>query len=129
MVRCVRRGGLPIAVVVALVLAACDTGTTAHVTKPAGASRPAAATLGSAQPYVLYTHCGIDEARIGSRYFEAVHPLSDGQGNPPPRWGNPSQQGTMTLLSPSKAVFGDNAGHYVQFRLRRGATSFKHLCE
>jgi hypothetical protein len=36
----------------------------------------------------------IDEARIGNRYFEAVHPLSDGPGNPPPGGGNPYQQGT-----------------------------------
>jgi hypothetical protein len=85
--------------------------------------------VGSARPYRLYTHCGIDEARIGNRYFEAVHPLSDGQGNPPAGWGNPYQQGTMTLLSPSKAVFRDDAGHHVQFRLRLGATSFKRLCD
>jgi hypothetical protein len=129
MLRCLRWAGLPIVAVVAVVLAACDTGTAAHVTKPAGPSPTAAATVGSAQPYRLYTHCGIDEARIGSRYFEAVHPLSDGQGNPPAGWGNPYQQGTMTLLSPSKAVFRDDAGHQVQFRLRPGATSFKRLCD
>ena len=64
---------------------------------------------GSPQPYQLYTHCGIYEARIGNRYFEAVHPLSDGQGNPPPGWGNPYQQGTMTLLPPAGAVFRDRA--------------------
>jgi len=122
-------GGLPIVVVMALVLAACDTGTAADVTRPAGPSATAAATVGSARPYRLYTHCGIDEARIGSRYFEAVHPLSDGQGNPPAGWGNPYQQGTMTLLSPSRAVFRDDTGHHVQFRLRPGATSFKRLCD
>jgi hypothetical protein len=128
MLRCLRWGGLPIAVVGSVVVAACDTGTAAHVTKPAGPSRPAVATVGSVQPYQLYTHCGIDEARIGRRYFEAAHPLSDGQGNPPPGWGNPSQQGTMTLLSPSTAVFRDDAGHHVLFRLRPVATSFEHLC-
>jgi hypothetical protein len=130
MLRCVGRwGGLPIVVVVAVSLAACDSGAAAPAGKPADPSRPAAVTVGSARPYQLYTHCGIDEARIGGRYFEAVHPLSDGQGNPPAGWGNPSQQGTMTLLSPTKAVFRDDAGHQVLFRLRRGATSFKHLCE
>ena len=116
-------------IVVALVLAACDTGTAAHVTKPAGPAHTAVTPVGSAQPYRLYTHCGIDEARIGSRYYQAVHPLSDGQGNPPAGWGNPYQQGTMTLLSPSRAVFRDDTGHYVQFRLRPGATSFKRLCD
>ena len=127
MLRCLRRwGGLPAVVVVAVALAACGGGTAAQVTKPAGPPRPA--PVGSAQPYVLYTHCGIDEARIGNRYFEAVHPLSDGSGNPPAGWGNPTQQGTMTLLSPAKTVFRDNAGHRVLFRLRRGASSFKRLC-
>jgi hypothetical protein len=112
----------------ALFLAACDAGTAAHMSKPDGPSHTAAAAVGSARPYRLYTHCGIDEARIGNRYFEAVHPLSDGQGNPPAGWGNPYQQGTMTLLSPSRAVFRDDAGHHVQFRLRPDATSFKRLC-
>ena len=128
MLRCLRWGGMPIAVVAAVVLAACGTGTAGHVAKPAGPFRPAGAAIGSAQPYVLYTHCGVDEARIGSRYFEAMHALSDGQGNPPPGWGNPSQPGTMTLLSQSTAVFRDGAGHHVLFQLRPGATSFEHLC-
>jgi hypothetical protein len=118
-----RWGGAP-AAVAAIVLAACGSGPAAQVTTPA---RPSA-EAGPPQPYQLYTHCGIDEARIGNRYFEAVHPLSDGQGNPPPGWGNPHQQGTMTLLSPAEAVFRDRAGHQVQFRLRPGATAFRHLC-
>jgi hypothetical protein len=129
MLRCLRWGGLPIVVVAAVTLVACDTGTAPHLPKAAEHSRPGATTVGSEQPYTLSTHCGIDEARIGSHYFEAVHPLSDGQSNPPAGWGNPAQQGTMTLLSPSKAVFSDDAGHRVLFRLRVGATSFKHMCD
>ena len=109
------------------ILAAC--GTDAAI-KAGTASGPSGSRLvaARARPYRLYTHCGIDEARLGSRYFEAVHPLSDGQGNPPSGWGNPFQQGTMTLLSPSEAVFRDDAGHHVLFRLRPGATSFRHVC-
>jgi hypothetical protein len=34
----------------------------------------------------------------------------------------------MTVLSPTVEVFRDQAGHQVQFRLRRGATAFKHSC-
>jgi hypothetical protein len=113
--------------VMAVILAACG-GPAAPVAGPAGPSATEAAHAGRPQPYQLYTHCGIDEARIGDRYFEAVHPLSDGQGNPPPGWGNPYQQGTMTLLSPAEAVFRDRAGHQVRFRLRPSATTFKHLC-
>jgi hypothetical protein len=114
--------------VAAVVLAACGSGPAAHVITPARPSPATPVAAGSPQPYQLYTHCGIDEARIGNRYFEAVHPLSDGQGNPPAGWGNPYQPGTMTLISPAEAVFRDSAGHQVQFRLRPGATAFKHLC-
>jgi hypothetical protein len=124
------RASLGVAVA-AIVLTACASSPVAKVTSPARpttTATTAAAAAGSPQPYQLYTHCGIAEARIGNRYFEAVHPLSDGQGNPPPGWGNPYQQGTMTLLSPAEAVFRDDAGHQVQFRLRPGAITFEHLC-
>ena len=123
-------GGLAAAAaVIGWALAACGSGPAGPLASPAARPLAAARTVaGSPQPYRLYTHCGIDEARIGSRYFEAVHPLSDGQGNPPPGWGNPYQQGTMTLLPPTRAVFRDDAGHQVQFRLRPGATAFRHLC-
>jgi hypothetical protein len=114
--------------VVAGVLVACGSGPAAPVTSPARSSAPAATAVGSPQPYQLYTHCGIDEARIGNRYFEAVYPLSGGQDNPPPGWGNPYQQGTMTLLSPTEAVFRDRAGHQVLFRLHSGATGFRQVC-
>lgn len=79
-------------------------------------------------PFDLYTHCGIDEARIGSTYFEAEVPLSDGSGNPPEGWDNPTQRGTMTLKSQTEAVFTDDAGHEVHFRARPGASDFKHIC-
>jgi hypothetical protein len=96
-----------------------------------GASAPPAAPSASAansMPYNLYTHCGIDEARINGRFYEAARPLSDGNSNPPPGWGNPYQHGTMTLASPSEAVFTDSAGHRVVFKVRAGATGFKHVC-
>ena len=134
MLHVIRRLSVPATAgaVMAVVLAACGSGPAAPPTTPArsstAAAATAAATVGVARPYQLYTHCGIDEARIGNRYFEVVHPLNDGQGNPPPGWGNPYQQGTMTLLSSAAAVFRDHAGHQVQFRLRPGATAFKHLC-
>ncbi|MFE0646569.1 hypothetical protein ACFW2Y_33950 [Streptomyces sp. NPDC058877] len=79
-------------------------------------------------PFELYTHCGIDEARIGSTYFEAETPLSDGSGNPPEGWDNPTQLGTMTLKSETEAVFTDDAGHEVKFVARPGASASKHVC-
>ena len=122
-----RRSRAAILAGAAMVLAACGGGTAAQAAKPAAPST-AAAIAGSARPYLLYTHCGIDEARVGNRYYEAVHPLSDGHGDPPAGWGNPYQRGTMTLLSPDEAVFRDDAGHQVLFRAQAGARSFQHVC-
>ncbi len=116
--------------VTAGLLAACGSTATQPTTPttPARSSHVTQLAAGSSVPYRLYTHCGIDEARIGDRYFEAVHPLSDGGGNPPRGWANPYQQGTVTLLSPTTAVFRDRTGHRVVFRLRPDATAFRHVC-
>ncbi len=112
--------------IVAGILAACSTSSAADPPTPRFSASQLAAR--APEPYRLYTHCGIDEARIGNRYFEAVHPLSDGARNPPAGWGNPYQQGMMTLLSSTRAVFSDRSGHRVLFRLRPGATSFAYVC-
>ena len=101
-----------------------NAGATAASVPPPAPSASAASSM----PYNLYTHCGIDEARINGRFYEAAKPLSDGNSNPPPGWGNPYQRGTMTLASPSEAVFTDRAGHRVVFKVRAGATGFKHVC-
>jgi hypothetical protein len=88
------------------------------------AARPA----GKSVPYNLYTHCGVSEARVGSQYYVADHPLSDGAGNPPAGWGNPYQAGTMTRVSATEAVFTDTVGHRVSFRARPGAKTFLRVC-
>jgi hypothetical protein len=79
-------------------------------------------------PFTLYTHCGIDEANIGGRWYEASPPLSDGSGNPPSGWGNPYQQGVVTFVSATEVVFTDSAGHRVVFVLRVDASGPRHLC-
>ncbi|MHB1835874.1 MAG: hypothetical protein ACYCXW_12985, partial [Solirubrobacteraceae bacterium] len=70
-------------------------------------------------PYTLYTHCGIKWALIRGTFWRATKPLSDGQGNPPPGWGNPNQKGTLTFLSPSLAVFKSAAGNVTFTRTSR----------
>lgn len=82
----------------------------------------------TASPFTLYTHCGIREARIGQHFYLAAKPLGDGNGNPPAGWDNPFQEGTMTVTSPTTAVFRDAKGHRVTFRVRRGATEFLQIC-
>lgn len=126
---------IPCLVLVAALSAAVLTGCTSGDERPRRTAVPeptATATGGTvprAMPFELYTHCGIDDVRIGSAYFEAERPLSDGSGNPPAGWDNPMHRGTMTLVSPSEAVFTDDAGHTVRFRARPGATGPKHVCE
>ncbi|MCZ4125558.1 hypothetical protein [Streptomyces sp. H39-S7] len=124
---------VPIALLSVLVLAAGCTESGGKVergrpTPPAGTPPASSAPAPRVIHFDLYTHCGIDEARIGSTYFEARTPLSDGAGNPPDGWDNPTQRGTMTLKSATEAVFTDGAGHAVTFRARSGASTFKRIC-
>ncbi|WP_435298033.1 hypothetical protein [Streptomyces sp. YPW6] len=93
-----------------------------------GADAVRATSSGRTIPFDLYTFCGIDEARIGSTYFEAEAPLSDGSGNPPEGWDNLTQRGARTLKSETEALFTDGAGHEVKFRARTGASAFKRIC-
>ncbi|WP_314615998.1 hypothetical protein [Streptomyces stackebrandtii] len=135
-----RAGQMILALVLAAgVLTGCakaDEGAETVRATPSVQATPSGRTIPSVQatpsvrtiPFDLYTHCGIDEARIGSTYFEAETPLSDGSGNPPEGWDNPTQRGTMTLKSETEAVFTDDAGHEVKFRARPGASGFKHIC-
>ncbi len=82
-----------------------------------------------ATPFELYTHCGIYELKTDDgRIFErADGPLTDGSGNPPPGWGNPSQSGQL-VVSDDVAVFTDELGHREEFRVREGATDFLQNC-
>lgn len=61
-------------------------------------------------PYRLYTHCGIEWARIDGTFWRANQPLSDGSGNPPPGWGNPFQDGSLDLIGRTSARFTSPAG-------------------
>jgi hypothetical protein len=71
------------------------------------------------QPYRLYTHCGIQWARIGGVFWRATHPLSDGNGTPPPGWGNPFQAGRLTFSSRTRALFSSPAGSVTFKRTER----------
>ena len=85
---------------------------------PSNASDPdgnVAVAVGQATAYRLYTHCGVLSASINNQTFYADPPLSDGSGNPPKGWGNPYDDGTMTLKSATSAEFRDDAGHSAHF--------------
>lgn len=113
-----------LAVTLLAVLVACA-GPATPITE--ASSEPPAPTAASGMPTMLYTHCGIKELRVDDTFFLAETPLDDGQGNPPPGWGNPYQAGTVTV-SGSKAVFRDDNGHVITFLARPGATGFLNIC-
>jgi hypothetical protein len=92
------------------------------------AGGPRARLSASSAPYALYTHCGIGEANIDGRWYEASPPLSDGSGNPPKGWDNPYQQGLITFTSETEVVFTDTADHRVVFALRANASGPRQVC-
>lgn len=121
----------------ALLLSACGqpapaagpaSNTTSPSTSPAAPTPATAkATTPTPAPINLFTHCGIYEVKVQDTYFAADNPLDDGNGNPPPGWGNPFQAGTVTVTG-SEAIFRDNNGHTVTFHARPGATGFLRPC-
>jgi hypothetical protein len=82
-----------------------------------GASNPQRQLRGEA--YQLYTHCGIEWAKINGTFWKAQHPLSDGNGNPPAGWGNPFEYGTLTLTNATTARFSSAAGAVTFHRTKR----------
>lgn len=84
--------------------------------------------LGVPAPYDLLTHCGVTEAQIDNNYYVASPVLDDGNGNPPPGWGNPYDSGTITINADGTADFSDSAGHRAHFVLRPGATTRLQGC-
>lgn len=64
--------------------------------------------------YNLYTHCGIRFASFGGRMW-ATSALSDGSGNPPPGWGNPSQSGRVYVMKTGVAMFASPGHRLLRF--------------
>jgi len=65
--------------------------------------------------YRLYTHCGVLYADLnGTRYY-ADPPLSDGHGDPPRGWGNPFDEGTLTIVDANTIDFNDPARNHARF--------------
>jgi hypothetical protein len=85
--------------------------------------------VGRSAPYRLYTHCGVLAASISGQIYYADPPLTDGAGNPPPGWGNPYDDGDMTLQTAMTADFHDSGGHAAHFTSTpRGQTPSIPVC-
>ena len=84
---------------------------------PSGSPAPTASVLdlGAAQPHQLYTHCGVIWTQFQGATWYADPPLSDGNGNPPPGFGNPTDSGTMRRVSAHRAQYVSSSGRTVTF--------------
>jgi hypothetical protein len=61
--------------------------------------------VGRTYNYSLYTHCGIQQARIDGTSWRASPPLADRDGNPPKGWDTSGPIGTLKIVSENKAVY------------------------
>lgn len=73
------------------------------------------AEVGETYDYTLYTHCGIEWARIDGVWWQAPTPLDGGNANPPPGWGNPYDDGELEIVDETRAIYRGGAGEDVEF--------------
>jgi hypothetical protein len=85
--------------------------------------RSGRANLGVAYQFRLYTHCGLDwplAMDFDGSFWDPIGPASDGYGNPPAGYGNPIDQGTVTLISPTLARYQSSRGAVMQWSRHPG---------
>jgi hypothetical protein len=67
-----------------------------------------------AEPFRLHTHCGLGWGLIefDGAFWEVTGPgpLDDGAGNPPPGFGNPFDEGTISRLDVERATYRSSRG-------------------
>jgi len=95
------------ALAVALFLPACGTTGDLPTAAEEAAYADSAPPLGEAVDYFIYTHCGVESLRVDGRWWHAVEPLYGGDGprSSPDGWGDPYQQGELTLNSDQNITF------------------------
>lgn len=92
---------------VALIISGCGFGDSSPSDNELAKYAEARPALGKAVDFWFYTHCGIENARIGGVWWQVNDPLygANGPGDSPDGWGNPYQKGRLTVLSADKATF------------------------
>jgi hypothetical protein len=86
--------------------------------------RSGRASLGVSYQFRLYTHCGLDwplAMDFDGSFWDPIGVASDGYGNPPPGYGNPIDQGIITLISPTLTQYRSRTGSVMQWRRHPGA--------
>ncbi len=87
--------------------------------------RSGRASVGVHYRYQLYTHCGLDwppAMDLDGSFWDPTGPgpSSDGSGNPPTGYGNPYDQGTVTLISPTLTQYRSSSGAVMQWSRHAG---------
>jgi hypothetical protein len=70
--------------------------------------------VGQSYDYALYTHCGIEWARIDGVWWR-TEPLDDGNGNPPRGWGNPYDSGQLHIVDETTAIYSGGPDGNITF--------------
>jgi hypothetical protein len=85
--------------------------------------RSGRASPGVSYQFRLYTHCGLDwplAMDFDGSFWDPMGVASDGYGNPPLGYGNPIDQGTITLISPTLTQYRSSTGTVMQWRRHPG---------
>jgi hypothetical protein len=114
-----------------LVLGSCSSDDTAQDRPQANiANEPPygpGAVVDEVYEYDLYTHCGIEWARIDGVWWQ-TDLLDDGNRNPPDGWDNPFDTGQLVILDHDTAEYKGGPGVTVRFtRTEASAPPFE--CE
>ncbi len=81
----------------------------------------------------LYTHCGLDfpvAVDFDGSFWDPIgpEPASDGSGNPPAGFDNPTDNGTIQLLSHDLAEYLSRSGTVLRFRRSTSSGRTTYLC-
>jgi hypothetical protein len=68
--------------------------------------------VGSHWTFEIYTHCGVEWIYLDGRFW-LTEPL--GELNAPPGWGNPIDEGVVTLEASDRALYLSQGGDEVAF--------------
>ena len=71
--------------------------------------------IGKSYDYTLYTHCGIEWARIDGFWWHTT-PINDGNSNPPLGWDNPYDTGELVVIDHFTAVYNSGRDINVEFK-------------
>jgi hypothetical protein len=75
------------------------------------------AEIGVDYRFELPTHCGVEYAFFSGRWWTATPKLYENgaEVDPPPGWDNPTEPGTMRLVSRNEALFVGDSGNIARF--------------